>query len=105
MTYYFDREGSDFVSNGSVRDSIDDRQTQLLGKLAVGLDEYVNLTEKIQQESKELSHEIPSEWSDRALNDIMVDGYTPKRKHGVAINLVPLSDAEIVPEIVDEKVL
>ncbi|MDL0125897.1 BREX-5 system adenine-specific DNA-methyltransferase PglX [Halobacterium salinarum] len=105
MTYYFDREGSDFVSNGSVRDSIGDRQTQLLGKLAVELDEYVDLAEKIQQESKELSREIPSEWSDRALNEIMVDGYTPKQKHGVAINLVPLSDAEIVPEVVDEKVL
>jgi hypothetical protein len=105
MTYYFDREGSDFVSNGSVRDSIDDRQTQLLGKLAVGLDEYVDLAGKIQQESKELSREIPSEWWDRALQDILVDGYSPKRKHGVSINLVPLSDAELVPEIVDEKVL
>ncbi|MFW5905924.1 MAG: hypothetical protein ACOCUO_03685, partial [archaeon] len=69
------------------------------------LDEYVDLGEKIQQESEELSREIPSEWSDRALNDIMVDGYTPKRKHGVAINLVPLSEAEIVPKTVDEKVL
>jgi hypothetical protein len=32
-------------------------------------------------------------------------GYSPVSKHGVSINVTPLAEAQIVPEIVDEKVI
>jgi len=103
MTYYFD----DFEEADQAR--LDDagisRRQRLISKLAADLDEYIELGESISEDCEEISLEISSDWSDRALSEITTAGYQPNHKHGVAINITPLADAEIVPETVDEQVL
>ena len=77
----------------------------LLAKLAAGLDTYTNLAGDIESKCDKLSRNIESNWEDRALSEVTTAGYYPTRKHGVAINIHPLVDAEIVPDIVEERVI
>jgi hypothetical protein len=103
MTYYFD----DFEQADQARlddDGISRRQ-RLISQLAGNLDEYIELGESISEDCEEISSEISSDWADRALSEITTAGYQPNHKHGVEINITPLSDAEIVPKIVDDEVL
>ncbi|RAW45788.1 BREX-5 system adenine-specific DNA-methyltransferase PglX [Halorubrum sp. 48-1-W] len=134
MTYYFEREGADLLDDdGGPRDhlSADER---LLASLATGLDdasvvdeaylesatadvgvdgvadlpplaEYKALAEEIGDRCETVASRVPSNWADRARSEVTAAGYRPNRKHGVAINLTPLAEAEIVPKTVDEKVI
>ncbi len=103
MTYYFD----DFEQADQAR--LDDtgisRRQRLISQLASDLDEYIELGDSIAEDCEEVSSAIPSDWADRALSEITTAGYQPNRKHGVAINITPLSEAEIVPKTVEDKVL
>ncbi len=103
MTYYFD----DFEQADQAR--LDDagisRRQRLISQLANDLDKYMQLGESISKDCEDISSEISSDWSDRALSEITTAGYQPNHKHGVEINITPLSDAEIVPKIVDDEVL
>ena len=103
MTYYFD----DFEQADQAR--LDDagisRRQRLISQLASDLDEYIELGESISEDCQEISSDISSDWADRALSEITTAGYQPNHKHGVEINITPLSDAEIVPKTVDDEVL
>jgi hypothetical protein len=103
MTYYFD----DFEQADQAR--LDDagisRRQRLISQLASDLNEYIELGESISEDCQEISSDISSDWADRALSEITTAGYQPNHKHGVEINITPLSDAEIVPKTVDEEVL
>ncbi len=98
-TYYFGK----FESPDQALDAVPERQ-RLLGELASGLDSYKERAEAIRAACDEISSDIPSDWADRAIAEITTAGYRPNHKHGVAINIRPLADAEVVPEIVDRKV-
>jgi hypothetical protein len=103
MTYYFD----DFEQADQAR--LDDagisQRQRLISELANDLDEYIELGESISDDCKEISSKVSSDWADRALSEITTPGYQPNYKHGVEINITPLSDAEIVPKTVDDEVL
>ncbi|MDL0141771.1 SAM-dependent methyltransferase, partial [Halobacterium salinarum] len=103
MTYYFD----DFEQADQARlnDNGISRRQQLISQLASDLDEYIELGKSISEDCEELSSTISSDWADRALSEITTSGYQPNPKHGVVINITPLVETEIVPEIVDRQVL
>jgi hypothetical protein len=134
MTYYFEREGTELLDEDSqpFENLTDDEK--LLASLATGLDdptivdeeyleamvkdediedvenlpplaEFKALAEEIDDRCQKVDEHIPSDWSDRALSEITTAGYQPNHKHGVAINITPLAEAEIVPKTVDDKVL
>jgi hypothetical protein len=134
MTYYFEREGADLLDeDGQPYDNLTEDE-RLLASLAMGLDdssivdeeyleemadeedvakvddlpplaEFKALAEEIDDRCQAVDKRIPSDWSDRALSEITTAGYQPNRKHGAEINIIPLADAEIVPETVDRQVL
>ncbi|EMA09769.1 BREX-5 system adenine-specific DNA-methyltransferase PglX [Haloarcula marismortui] len=105
-TYYFEREGEQFLDEaGRPKEGLRNDEAELLSALAEGLDEYKQLAEEIESKCNSLSKRISSDWDDRALSEITTAGYQPNHKHGVKINITPLSDAEIVPKIVDDEVL
>ena len=103
MTYYFD----DFEQADQARlsDAGVSRRQRLISQLASDLDEYVELGESIAENCENVSSELSSDWTDRALSEITTAGYRPNRKHGIEINIKPLADAEIVPKTVDDDVL
>ncbi|WP_231187581.1 BREX-5 system adenine-specific DNA-methyltransferase PglX [Haladaptatus sp. DYF46] len=132
MTYYFEREGADLVDeDGQPFDNLTEDE-RLLASLAMGLDdssivdvgylesmtdddesvddlpplaEFKALAEEIQDRCQDVDERLPSNWADRALSEITTAGYLSNHKHGVAINITPLSEAKIVPKTVDERVL
>jgi len=106
MTYYFEREGAAFLTEeGEPTDSSHTEEARLLAELATGLDAYKTLAETIERHCDTISSAAQSSWTERALSEVVTNGYTPKRKHGVAINISPLADAEIVPDVVEERVI
>jgi hypothetical protein len=106
MTYYFERAGSDFLNaNGEPKDGLQDEFAKRLATLASGLNEYKSLADEIEDDCQKLDKHTPSDWSERALAEITVDGYQPVPKHGVKINITPLAEAEIVPKTVEDDVL
>jgi len=105
MTYYFEREGDPYLtSNGEPRGDLQGEAAHL-ASLGKGVESYKDLANKIEDDIQELQKSISSSWTERALSEITTNGYTPNHKHGVRVNILPFSDAEIVPEAVDEKVL
>jgi hypothetical protein len=105
-TYYFEREGEQFLDeSGRPKEGLRNDEAELLAALAKGLDEYKQLAEEIESKCNSLSKRISSDWDDRALSEVTTAGYQPNHKHGVKINITPLSDAGIVPKTVDDKVL
>ncbi|WP_251328060.1 BREX-5 system adenine-specific DNA-methyltransferase PglX [Haloplanus pelagicus] len=133
MTYYFEREGADFLdADGQPHDNLT-ADERLLASLGMGLDssvvdetsleaiaddegvddvdelpplaEFKALAEDIDDRCQAVDKHIPSNWADRALSEITTAGYQPNRKYGVEINITPLADAEIVPKTVDDDVL
>jgi len=135
MTYYFEKAGAHLLNdNGEPHETLSDDE-QLLASLAMGLEddsvldrdyidevwepdedapddaeapplaEYKALAEEINDDCNAISEEIPDEWSERALSEITTAGYRPNHKHGVAINITPFAEKNIVPEIVEDKVL
>lgn len=132
MTYYFEREGSNLLNEDGEPFEKPSPDEKKLASLAMGLDnpavldqgyleemtdddqdvenlpplaEYKALAEEIDDRCQTIYSQIPSEWKDRALSEITTAGYRPNHKHGVAINITPLADQNIVPEIVDGKVI
>jgi len=103
MAYYFDK--LDDVGQSQLGDAGESERNQPLSRLASDLDEYVDLGDSIAEDCTAVSSAVSSDWADRALSEITTEGYRPNRKHGVAINITPLSEAEIVPETVDDNVL
>jgi len=103
MAYYFDK--LDDVGQSQLGDAGESERNQPLSRLASDLDEYVDLGEEVAEDCTAVSSAVSSDWADRALSEITTEGYRPNRKHGVAINITPLSEAEIVPETVDDNVL
>ncbi len=102
-TYYYAK----FEDSGqtTIDDDGDTQRAKLLAALSSGLREYKALAEEISIACDDVAANISSEWVDRALSEITTGGYRPKHKHGVAINIRPLTEAEIVPEIVDKQVI
>lgn len=101
MTWYFD----DFEPIDQTRLGEMSKRERILGELAQDLEEYKDLADDISEACVEVRDEISDEWSNRALDEITAIGYRPNHKHGVAINIAPLAEHDIVPNIVDEKVL
>ncbi|WP_436936505.1 BREX-5 system adenine-specific DNA-methyltransferase PglX [Halovenus marina] len=134
MTYYFEREGANFLNeDGEPFENLTEDE-RMLASLATGVDdpsiineeyleqvaddedvddvddlpplaEFKALAEEIDDRCQTIDKQIPSDWSDRALSEITTAGYQPNQKHGVAINITPLAEKNIVPEIVGDKVL
>ena len=134
MTYYFEREGADLLNeDGEPFENLTEDE-RLLASLATGIDdasiidaeyleqiaddedvdsvdalpplaEFKTLAEEIDDRCQTVYKQIPSDWSDRALSEITTAGYQPNQKHGVAINITPLAEQDIVPEVVEDKVL
>ncbi|WP_058991487.1 BREX-5 system adenine-specific DNA-methyltransferase PglX [Haloarcula sp. CBA1127] len=134
MTYYFEREGSDLLDeDGEPFDTLTEDE-KLLASLATGIDdasvldeeylqqiaddedvdevdelpplaEFKALAEEIDDRCQSVYKQIPSDWEDRALSEVTTAGYQPNHKHGVTINITPLAEQRIVPEIVEDKVL
>ncbi|WP_435551731.1 BREX-5 system adenine-specific DNA-methyltransferase PglX [Natrinema sp. CGMCC1.2065] len=134
MTYYFEREGSDLLNDdGEPFENLTEDE-KLLASLATGIDdasvldeEYLQqiaddedvddvdelpplaelkaLAEEIDDRCQSVYKQIPSDWEDRALSEVTTAGYQPNHKHGVAINIMPLAEKNIVPETVEDKVL
>jgi hypothetical protein len=69
------------------------------------LAEYKALAEEIDDRCQTVYKGIPSDWKDRALSEVTTAGYQPNHKHGVVINITPLSEQNVVPEIVEDKLL
>lgn len=102
MNYYFSK-GEQYLDDGEPRDGLEG-EIQLLAELAAETDGDVELGNKIKEECNEISKAISSNWQERALSEVLAAGYDPVKKHGVAINIQPLAEKKIVPEIVEEKV-
>jgi len=103
ITYYFDKlenAGQSSLDGADVSE-----RDRLISQLASDVDEYIGLGENIAHSCDSLSSEISDEWADRALSEITTAGYRPKHKHGVAINITPLADQNIVPRTVEDDVL
>jgi hypothetical protein len=103
MTYYFDK--LEEPEQMRFDDESDSQRQRLIADIASGLEEYVELASEIQNRCDEIGSEISSDWKDRATAEITTKGYQPNHKHGVVINILPLVNAEIVPETVDNKVI
>lgn len=110
--YFGDKDFRSLVEDGQPREGMDTRKT-LLGRLAAGIDRDVEIGDRIKEQCDELLREVSvtwdgsssSDWEGRALDEIMTGGYEPVKKHGVAVNIRPLAEEQIVPEIVEEDVL
>jgi len=97
MTYYFEREGEQFLGeDGEPRADLGDETAELLASLAEGLPAYRQLADDIESKCERIAAGIPSDWADRALAAVTTAGYAPTRKHGVRINITPLVDAGLI---------
>ncbi|GAB6860212.1 BREX-5 system adenine-specific DNA-methyltransferase PglX [Haloplanus litoreus] len=134
MTYYFDSAGAEMLDeDGEPFDNLTEDE-RMLASLATGLEdasivdeeylegiaddediddvddlpplaEFKALAEEIDDRCQTVYKQIPSDWSDRALSEVTTAGYQPNHKHGVVINITPLAEQSVVPEIVENKVL
>jgi hypothetical protein len=106
MTYYFEREGKEFLNKErKPQNNLQSKTEKYLANLAADIEEYKRLAEDIASKCEIISKRAQSNWEDRAIAEVVSEGYEPKHQHGVAINITPLADAEIVPKIVEEKVI
>ncbi len=134
LTYYFERAAADLLNEDGKPFKNLTKDERMLASLATGIEdksiideEYLEqladdedvenlddlpplaelkaLAEEIDDRCQTVYKQIPSDWSDRALSEITTAGYQPNQKHGVAINITPLAKKDIVPKIVEDKVL
>ena len=90
-----------------------DKRETLLARLAAGIDKDAEIGERVKERCEKLQSEVSitwdnehsSDWEGRALDEIMTGGYEPVKKHGVAVNIRPLAEQEIVPGEVEDDVL
>jgi len=134
LTYYFEREGGNLLDdNGEPFDNLTEGE-KMLASLATGIDdasilndeylqkiadeegvndvdelpllaEFKALAEEIDDRCESVYNKTPSNWKDCALSEITTAGYQPNQNHGVVVNITPLAEKNIVPEIVEDKVL
>ncbi|MCS3936964.1 hypothetical protein GGP80_002972 [Salinibacter ruber] len=105
LNYYFSK-GKDLaakIDQGS-KDRVT-RREQLVAALARKTDDDIELGKKINAACQEMKKHMDSDWKPRALEEVRTPGYRPVKKHGVAINITPLAEKKLVPELVDKKVL
>ena len=104
---YYPKKKADGLlnENGQPKESLVDEEAKLLAQIASEFEQYESLAEEIESKCDDLSSRIPSEWEERALSEITTAGYQPNHKHGVVINITPLDEAEVVPEVVDNQIL
>jgi len=105
MTYYFEREGSAFLNSEESPKEELEGEALFLAQLAAKLDDYKKLSEEIETNCEELDKRTSSDWEKRCISEITTEGYRPSLKHGIPMNIRPLVEVEIVPKIVDEKVV
>ncbi len=103
MTYYF--EQFEDAGQAQIGDSGVSERQRLLSELAADVDEYKELAEGISEDCDAVAADISADWEERALSEVTTAGYQPNHKHGVVINITPLAEKSIVPEVVDDKVL
>lgn len=103
MNYYFSK-GDNLLDGGKPREGLEGK-SRFLAQLAAKTDEDIQLGQEIQEGCDHLSKRIPSEWQERALQEVLGFGYNPIKKHGVAINILPLANQDLVPESVENKVI
>ncbi len=103
MNYYFSK-GDKFLDDGEPREGLKGKE-KLMAELASETDDDVELAGEIKDKCSEIESQLSSEWKDRAIQEVTAEGYTPVKKHGVAINIQPLANKNIVPEIVEDKVI
>jgi hypothetical protein len=103
MNYYFSK-GDKFLDDGEPREGLTGKE-KLMAELASETDEDVELADELKDACSDIESRISSEWKDRAIQEVTVEGYIPVKKHGVAINIEPLADKSIVPQIVEDKVI
>ena len=104
LNYYFSKGGQYLTEEGEPRSGLQDSE-RLLAELARKTDADVELGREIAEGCAELADRIPSDWEERALAEVTTAGYRPVKKHGVRINITPLAEAGLVPELVEKKVL
>jgi len=105
LNYYFSK-GKDLaakIDQGS-KDRVT-RREQLVADLARETDDDIELGKGINEACQAMKKHMDSEWKTRALEEVRTPGYRPVKKHGVAINITPLAEKKLVPELVDKKVL
>jgi len=103
MNYYFSK-GEQYLDNGEPREGLEG-EARFMAELAAETDKDVELGEEIKKMCNQLSKALPSEWEERALEEVMAAGYSPVKKHGVAVNIQPLAKKKIVPEVVEDRVI
>jgi len=103
MTFYFDQ--FEEAGQAQISDAGDTKRPELLADLAADVDEYTQLANEIADDCDAVAKDIPADWEDRALSEVTTTGYQPVHKHGVVINITPLAEKNIVPEVVEGKVL
>jgi hypothetical protein len=104
LNYYFSKGEKYLAEDGTPRSGLAERE-RLLAELARETDADIELGEEIRASCEELADRIPSDWEERALSEVTTAGYRPVHKHGVRINIAPLAEADLVPELVERKVL
>ncbi len=105
LNYYFSK-GQDLaakIDQGN-KDRVT-RREQLVADLARETDDDIELGEEIKEACQAMKKHMDSDWTPRALEEVCTPGYRPVKKHGVAINITPLAEKKLVPELVDKKVL
>ncbi len=103
MNYYFSK-GEKFLDAGEPREGLES-QARLLAELAAETNKDVELGEEIKEGCNEISKALPSDWEERASEEVLSSGYSPIKKHGVMINIQPFAEHRLVPEVVEDKVL
>ncbi len=105
LNYYFSK-GKDLaakIDQGN-KDRVT-RREQLVADLARETDDDIELGKEINEACQAMKKHMDSDWKPRALEEVRTPGYRPVKKHGVAINITPLAEKKLVPELVDKKVL
>jgi type I restriction-modification system DNA methylase subunit len=105
LNYYFSK-GKDLaakIDQGN-KDRVT-RREQLVADLARETDDDIELGKEINEACQAMKKHMDSDWKPRALEEVRTPGYRPVKKHGVAINITPLAEQKLVPELVDKKVL
>ena len=135
MTYYFEREGDHLLNDDGqphagaaptdnqlaslaagveATEHIDDTHLEAMVEADDDLEtiddlppiaDFKALAETIDEQCQTIAKALPSAWRDRAISEVTTPGYDPVPKHGVAINIAPLAEASIVPQLVEEKVI
>lgn len=102
--YYFRDRGEEFLRNEEAIPGAGEEE-ELLATMAMDMETDRELAANIKVACEEIEDALESDWEDRARVEITANGYRPKKKHGVRINIKPLADAGIVPDVVEERVL